>query len=145
MGTERGAEGTCPPLGARRVLEGALTMNAATTPTSDVGASTEALRRVKQAEEQWEAKVTTARHEAEVSIRRLAEESEQEIRELRAAVEQMRSEAVATARESLDREVAAIEAEGERAAEEAGAEGPATVRAKKDSLISAVLGPLAGP
>ena len=115
------------------------------TPSSDGGASTEALRRVKQAEEDWSARVGAARKASEDAIRSLAESMAQSVREAHAEAERSRLDAIGRAREGLDQEVAAIAAEGTRAAEQVGGDGARIVRAKKAQLLAAVFDALETP
>ena len=123
--------------------------NAAGGPTvaqpSDGGASTEALRRVKQAEADWSARVGAARRASEDAIRAIAESMAQSVREAHAQAERSRLDAIGRAREGLDQEVAAIAAEGTRAAEQVGGDGARVVRAKKAQLLAAVLDSLETP
>jgi vacuolar-type H+-ATPase subunit H len=110
-------------------------------PAASMGTSpaTEPLRRVKQAEVDWESRVATEQQASDAALKALREATEGAVRAARAEAEKDRADAVARARTSTDQEVAAIEAEGERAAQAAGGQGAERARAKKDQLIAAVL------
>lgn len=115
-------------------------MATASPPTPADAGSFEALKRVKAAENEWEAKLATAKHESEAALGRLRDETDTAVKAAQAQAEQERAAMVQRARADADREATTILAEGTRAAAEATRGEGKHPRDKKDPVLAAVLG-----
>lgn len=112
------------------------------TQTADAAApgSVDALKRVKAAEAEWDARVSAARTESETTLRQLREESDAAVKGALAEAEQVRSARLDQARAEVTSEVDAIVSEGEKAAELAARGEGRRPADKKDAILDAVLG-----
>jgi vacuolar-type H+-ATPase subunit H len=103
----------------------------------------ELLKRVKATETEWDQKLRAAQHESEETLFHLRADRDAAVHSALAAADAERARALERARTEIEREVAAILAEGKTAADSAArAEGkrPADQR---DRVIAIVLGSLA--
>jgi vacuolar-type H+-ATPase subunit H len=99
----------------------------------------EALKRVKAAETEWEAKVTEARGHRDAALRRMREETDATIQAAVAEAERERASAVQAARAAAETEAAQILADGDHAAAAASHEDPKALAAKRAAILAAVL------
>lgn len=101
--------------------------------------SIDALKRVRAAETEWEARVTAAKQDAGEAIARLKSSADDAVHAAQAAAEQERADKVQTARSEADREAIVILADGAKAAD-AAAEGAGKRPADRaDAILDAVL------
>jgi vacuolar-type H+-ATPase subunit H len=105
-------------------------------------AATEALRRIKSTEREWDERLAVARREAEAEKRQLAAEAAAALRSALAEAEQARADVIGRARAEAEREAAAIEATGAQDAEALGGPSKGFPAAKREALLDAVLGDL---
>lgn len=112
-----------------------------TAPSLPAGSETtvDALKRVKAAETEWEAKVAEARAHRDEAFRRLRDETVAVMKAAHAEVEQERAAAVQAARAATEVEAARIVAEGDRAAAAAAREDPKLLVGKRAAILGAVL------
>jgi vacuolar-type H+-ATPase subunit H len=107
-------------------------------------ASLDAVKLVKAAETEWEAKTTAARKTSEAALARLHEEAEAAVAAARTLAEQERVRTVEAARSSADAEAATIVTAGEAAAQRDGAGAGRRPADRRTEVVAAVLGDLAG-
>lgn len=98
------------------------------------------LRQVKEAEEQFQARLAKLRADGQERLRRLREDAEAAVVAARADSQRAREELLARTRAHADEEAATLLAEGRRAAQavEVGASQP--VAARRDPVLDVVLG-----
>jgi len=114
-------------------------MGAATAGASSPD-SVEALKRVKATENEWEARLTSARRDTDTTLERLRTEAAAAVKEAQMTADRDRVARVVEARTETETEAREILAEGQKAAEQAlHGEGrrPAD---KKDAILAIVLG-----
>ncbi len=116
-------------------------MTSSETPASDAG-TIEALKRIKNAESDWDHRLADARRASEATLRRQKEEAGATVAAARAEAEADHARTVERARLAADVEARQIVADGERQA--AQATGAAAPRSSDRSagLLKAVLGDL---
>jgi vacuolar-type H+-ATPase subunit H len=111
--------------------------NAAPTPMA-VG-SIDALRRVKEAEAEWELKLRAARGQSQSTVEMLQTEAENAVKSAQALADGVRANAVLHAKQDAEREAAEILKAGTRAADAAALGEGKSPAAKKDEILAAVL------
>jgi vacuolar-type H+-ATPase subunit H len=107
-------------------------------------ASVEVLKRIKATETEWDGKVSEARRESEQSLARLRTENDAAIREAQADVEARRTQSIATAQLEVEREATQILDAGRRDAESVAKTAGKQPTDRREEVLAAVLGPLAG-
>jgi len=110
------------------------------TTGANLGASVDALKRVKAAEAEWETRLAAARTQAEATLRELREEADAAVKAARAQVERERADRLERARAEAAGMAAAIVAEGEKDAQTAARGDGRRPSDKKDAVLAAVLG-----
>jgi len=113
---------------------------AAATAGASAPDSIEALKRLKAAENEWEARLTSAQRDTDATLERLRTEAAAAVKEAQMAADQERVARVVASRTATEAEAQGIVADGEKAAEQAlHGEGrrPAD---KKDAILAIVLG-----
>lgn len=105
-----------------------------------VSGSVEALKRVKAVENEWNARLTTAREVTDVELTHVREEADEAVRAAEAAAERERTDRVERARAETAAEAEAIVAEGRKAAALAAAGEGRRPADKKDAILDVVLG-----
>jgi len=101
--------------------------------------SIEALKRVKEAETEWELRLRVARGQVDAALDALRSESENAVKAAQVLADGERTNAVLVARQSAEREAAEILAMGTKAAEVAARGEGKSPAEKKDAILSAVL------
>ncbi len=104
----------------------------------------DALKRIKAAEAEWDAKVAAARANADAKLKTAREATERAIADARASAYAERQRAVENARAMADLEARAIVADGERAAKSAADGAGKRPADRKDEILAALLGRFAG-
>lgn len=104
----------------------------------------DALKRIKAAEAEWDAKVAAARASADTTLKAAREATERAIVDARASADAERQRAVENARAMADLEARAIVADGERAAKSAADGAGKRPADRKDEILAALLGRFAG-
>jgi len=112
-------------------------------PTPTAGDSLQVLKRVRATEVEWEQKLADARRASEESLAQLREETAAALQAEVVAAETDRARSLERARVDVDREVARILTEGERAAEAAAHADGKRPQDRRDQVLAKVLGPLA--
>jgi vacuolar-type H+-ATPase subunit H len=101
--------------------------------------SIDALKRVKEAEMDWEMKLRTARGQAAASLEQVRAQSETAVRAAQVIADGERTNTVLNARQEADHQAAEILASGRRAAEAAARGEGKQPSDKKDAILAAVL------
>jgi vacuolar-type H+-ATPase subunit H len=103
------------------------------------GASIEALRRIKQAEAEWELKLRAARGESQAAIEALRQEAENAVKSAQSLADGVRANAVLQAKQEAEREATEILRAGTKAADAAALGAGKSPADKKDEILAAVL------
>ena len=106
--------------------------------------SFEALKRVKAAETEWDAKLTAARSGFAAELERQRDDSDAAIKAAQVAADRTRAQAVQKARDAAEREAMQIVADGKRAAEQAASGAGKRPADRKDEILAVVLAAFAG-
>ena len=114
-------------------------MSASDVPPPPSLGSIEALKRVKEAETEWDLKLRTARGAATEALERLRAESEAAVRAAQAAADAERANTVLAARQEAEREAAEILAAGQRAAASAARGDGKRPADRPDEILAVVL------
>jgi vacuolar-type H+-ATPase subunit H len=101
--------------------------------------SIEALRRVKEAESEWELKIRTARGQNQAAVEMLRTESQNAVKSAQVVADGIRANAVLQAKQEADREAADILKAGVKAADSAALGQGKRPADKKDEILAAVL------
>lgn len=107
-------------------------------PATPLG-SIDALKRVKEAEKDWELKLRVARGSAEEALEQLRRESEASVQSAQSVADGERANALISARQEAEREATEILTQGTRAAEAAARGEGKRPADKKDAILGAVL------
>ncbi|HXY12002.1 MAG TPA: hypothetical protein VEJ85_00695 [Thermoplasmata archaeon] len=116
---------------------------ATTTSAASEPDSVEALKRVKATENEWDARVTTAREVTQTTLQELRADVEVAVRDAAAEAESDRAARVGAARVEVQKEADAIVADGHKAADEALRGEGRRPSDKKAAILAAVLGSFA--
>jgi colicin import membrane protein len=103
------------------------------------GGSIEALRRVKEAEAEWELKLRAARGQSQAAIEALRSESDNAVKQAQVLADGVRANAVLQAKQEAEREAAEILKSGVKAADAAALGKGKNPADKKDAILAAVL------
>jgi len=100
----------------------------------------ESLKKVRQAEQQVEARLIQVKADVDAAIQRLIAEADAAVRSARTEGEKAREAALGDARNRADAEAAGILAEGRKAAQLIELKATQTVAAKREAVLGIVLG-----
>ncbi len=106
--------------------------------------SLDAVKLVKATETEWETKIAAARKAADAALAQLREAAATAVTEARADAERERALTVEATRVTADKEAAQIVADGQEAAERDRASAGRRPADRRDDVLDAVLGDLAG-
>lgn len=112
-------------------------------PIAPPGESIEVLKRIRATETEWDQKIAAARRESAEALARLREETVASLKAALSAAEAERVRALERARLGVEREVATILSDGERATLAAARSEGKRPRDLRDRVLAAVLGPFA--
>jgi vacuolar-type H+-ATPase subunit H len=114
---------------------------AAPAPTSApvVAGSIEALRRVKEAEAEWDLKLRAARGQSQAAVELLRQEAQNAVKSAQVLADGVRANAVLQARQEAEREASDILKAGVKAADAAALGAGKSPADKKDEILAAVL------
>jgi vacuolar-type H+-ATPase subunit H len=101
--------------------------------------SVEALRRVKQAEAEWELKLRAARGQSQAALELLRTESEHAVKSAQVLADGVRANAVLQAKQDAERAATEILKTGTKAADAAARGDGKDPADKKDEILAAVL------
>lgn len=103
-------------------------------------ANVEALRRLKEVENDWEAKLAQTRSEVAARVALARDAAEKAIQAARAEMDRLREARLTEARAAAQIEADKILAEGQRAAQALAAAGAKGLAAAQSKIVAAVLG-----
>ncbi len=113
-------------------------------PAPPPAGSVEVLKRIKTTEAEWAEKVAAARTAADAELDRRRSDRDAAVKDATEAADADRAGALDRARADIDREYAAILADGEVSAATAARTTGKTPFDRRDQVLAAVLGPFAG-
>ncbi|HXY47511.1 MAG TPA: hypothetical protein VEK13_06420 [Thermoplasmata archaeon] len=111
-------------------------------PSASVEGSVELLKRVKATETDWDQRLRAAQHDSEETLSRLRSDRDAAVHAAMAAADDERARALERARTEIEREVAAILAEGKATADSAARVEGKRPTDQRDRVIAIVLGSL---
>lgn len=104
------------------------------------GGAAEALKRIKAAEREWDAQLSSAKGRADEEAKRLEIESAAAVKSAQTEAERARYDAVQAARLVAEREAEEIESAGAREAGNLESSGRGIPAAKRPAVLDAILG-----
>jgi vacuolar-type H+-ATPase subunit H len=103
------------------------------------GGTIDALRRVKEAEAEWELKIRAARGQNQAMLEQLRQEADNAVKSAQVLADGVRANAVLQAKQDAEREATEILKAGTKAADQAALGTGKSPNDKKDPILAAVL------